>query len=173
MTETLDLIELVESTWPGALRRDLALARLYAGHQEPEVASIHYRLALAGDLPDYIAASIHSELGLLLRDRGDSSGALEAFRNAVEEQPRHHWYHLLLGRELIIADKPMEALAHFARAARIRPSQLENAWYHLLVGRAHRVAGQVDEAITAYQRALDLGSTSPEAVEWLSALQVP
>jgi Flp pilus assembly protein TadD len=114
------------------------------------------------DQPENAEANL--ELGLLLGQLGDVSGASEAFRKAVREKPDWPEAHYNLGL-IMVADPHSKrdwpsAMAEFREALRLRPSYAEA---HHLLGAGLAEAGQREAAITEFRAALAANPNSPEA----------
>jgi tetratricopeptide (TPR) repeat protein len=92
-------------------------------------------------------------LGLSAWKSGDRETAEKAFTLALEKDSTHTKSHLNLGRVLIEAGRPADALPHVEAALKIDSTSSEA---FRVLGRVKRELGDVDGAIAAYQRAIAL-----------------
>lgn len=101
-------------------------------------------------------ADVNLQLGLLLGQLGDATGATAAFRDTIRTRPDWPEAHLNLGLSLI-ADADgrrdwVSATTEFQKAADLRPNYYEA---HRLLGSALLEQGKSDQAIAEFQRALE------------------
>ncbi len=108
----------------------------------------------------------HNNLGVILRQRGDTAGAVEHFRRAVEIEPGFVEAHINLGAAAQRAGRLDEAAGHYHDAIRAQPD--DAAAYNNL-GAIHQSRGQLDAAMESYRRALD---RKPDFVDALFNLGV-
>jgi tetratricopeptide (TPR) repeat protein len=92
-------------------------------------------------------------LGLSAWKTGENITAEEAFRRALELDPKHVKSYLNLGRVLIEMSRPAEALEKIAEALAIDP---QSHVAYRLKGRAYRELAQAEEAIGAYRKAVGI-----------------
>lgn len=118
------------------------------GHYEEVIPEYREIVARApGD------AVLQANFAYALERIGDTQGAMDAYMRAGAMDPNLPQASFGLGRLLLSAGRPAEALAPLERAAALQP---ELAGSHALLGRALRELGQNDRAIASYQRALAL-----------------
>lgn len=112
-------------------------------------------------------APILINLGLALRDSGETEAALASLRRACEVAPdlAAAWYNL--GRLLARTSRPGEAHAAFERALSCDPSHEQARLHH---ADTLRTFGRIDEAIAGYRRVLG-GHAAAEAWSKLSNIK--
>ena len=112
-----------------------------------------------------------TNLGNARRDGGDSAGAEQAYRRALEADPRSADAANGMGVLLVQSHRAPEAVAWFERALAGAPAFTEA---RLNLGIAYQEVGNRDKAIDAYRRVLaDAAAGSKEhraATELLAAL---
>ncbi|MEM9790284.1 MAG: tetratricopeptide repeat protein [Planctomycetota bacterium] len=104
--------------------------------------------------------------GQLLRQRGDLTAALDAFNDALAENPDLVDAHLGVGdvyRDQ--ADYPRAERA-YQRAAALDPTNFDAHYY---LGLTRQFLGRINEAIASYRRAIALRPDAPEAHRDLAA----
>jgi len=97
------------------------------------------------------AAIAHNNLGLVLRDRGEWQAACAHFRAATRLNATLWQAPINLGKTLLNASRPAEALPVFEDAHRRRPDAMEP---RLGLGMTLTQLGRFDEAIVEFQHAL-------------------
>jgi tetratricopeptide (TPR) repeat protein len=93
----------------------------------------------------------HYNLGIALRDEGETDEAIAHYRQAVALRPNYAEAHYNLGRALAEKGEVDDAIAHYERALAINPADAEA---HNNLGATLFINGRVDDAITHYQKAL-------------------
>ena len=133
-----------------------ALAARYLEVGEVDLALQHLGQAIDID-PDYPEA--HYNLGSALLARGDTPGAIAAYRRAIAARPDYATAHNNVGALLEASGAPIEALAHYRLAVQYDPGNA-SAFYNL----AHVLQGQgvLEEAIVHYRRSMELNPSDPE-----------
>jgi Flp pilus assembly protein TadD len=108
-------------------------------------------------------AEANLQLGLLLGQQGDATGAREAFRKAVRAKPDWAEAHYNLGLTMVSDPNGKRdwpgAMAEFREALRLRPNYAEA---HRLLGVGLAETGQNAAAIVEFRAALTANSHSPE-----------
>ena len=99
------------------------------------------------------ASIAYQNLGMALAERGNISGAMSYFREALRLDPDDPEVHNDMGAVLLAAGKADEASLHFRQALRHKQN-LPNSHYGL--GYTLSLKGRVQEAIEEYQTALRL-----------------
>jgi Flp pilus assembly protein TadD len=132
---------------------NLALAAIDIG--ELEVAEAHYRDSLA--LKPQPA--IYNDLGVVLERQGLPDEAAEAYRKAVQLDPKSASAHLNLGSSLARSGKLAEAENQLRRAIKADP---QNAAAHQMLARVLESLGKADEARSATEVAKSLGAQTVE-----------
>jgi Flp pilus assembly protein TadD/4-amino-4-deoxy-L-arabinose transferase-like glycosyltransferase len=102
----------------------LGLARALLRLGDRDGAARELRLAAESPREDVRFASL-TMLGILLAERGDGEGSLEALRRAAAERPSDFDARMLHAEALARAGRAREALAEVEAALRIRPSDPE------------------------------------------------
>src|SRR5437667_7298967 len=93
----------------------------------------------------------HYNLGIVLRDQGETDQAIAHYRQAVALRPDYAEAHYNLGRALVEKGKVDDAIAHYERALAINPADAEA---HNNLGATLFLNGRVEDAIAHYQKAL-------------------
>jgi protein O-GlcNAc transferase len=156
---------------------DIPRRSMHATAGNAESPESHYALGrsliLAGDLgrgwihlqralalkPDFAQPRVL--WGQLLLQRGQHMDALDAFRRAMETDPRCVDAHLGAGTVLCLSGKAAAAVASFDAAIALAPSQFRG---HLLRGWALRQCYRLDEAVLSLEQALRLQPDLPPAL---------
>ena len=113
------------------------------------------------------SAELHTDLGLVLAERGRFSDAIECHRRAIELDPNNAATHHGLGGALLRTHDVPASEASFRAALALDPD-FANAWNGL--GSLLRVAGRFDEARSCFQRALEIEPDHPEAHRGLAVI---
>lgn len=121
---------------------------------KPVAALAQYRRAEALG-PSYMA---HADCGNLLFYMGDTNGALEEFRDAVQLNPRSWTLHERLGIVLAAANQFSEATNEFYEAIRLAPA---NPSPRLDLGSAFAARGDFSMATNEFSEALRLDPSDP------------
>ncbi|MDH5288065.1 MAG: tetratricopeptide repeat protein [Betaproteobacteria bacterium] len=127
------------------------------------IADVEGALALAPN-----DARLHSELGILCADAGDTERAIAAFTQATRLDPRYARAWNNLGTSLRGAGRIADAEAAFARATQAEPGYVL-AWANL--GVARRDLGADEGAAAALERALALDPRQRLALAALAGLR--
>jgi tetratricopeptide (TPR) repeat protein len=93
----------------------------------------------------------HYNLGIALRDQGETDQAITHYRQAVALRPNYAEAHYNLGRLLVKKGEFSDAIAHYEKALAINPADAEA---HNNLGATLFQRGRVEEAITHYNTAL-------------------
>jgi len=123
---------------------NLALAAIDSG--ELEVAEAHYRESLAIKAQP----AIYNDLGFVLERQGLTDEAVEAYRKALELDPKSATAHYNLGSSLARQGKYAEAESHLRIALKLSP----NAQTHTGLGIVLSELGRTDEAIANLEAAV-------------------
>jgi protein O-mannosyl-transferase len=102
----------------------------------------------------------HYNLGIVLRDKGETDQAITHYRQAVALRPSYTEAHYNLGRLLAEKGEFNDAIAHYQTALAINPADAEA---HNNLGVTLFGSGRVDEAIAHYQKALAIRPDYSEA----------
>jgi protein O-mannosyl-transferase len=102
----------------------------------------------------------HYNLGIALRDRGETEQAISHYRQAIGFRPNYAEAHYNLARLLVEKGEFSDAIAHYEKALLINPADAE-AQNNL--GAALFETGQVEKAITCYEKALVIRPDYAEA----------
>ena len=102
----------------------------------------------------------HYNLGIVLRDQGETEQAIAHYRQAIALRPNYSEAHYNLGRALAEKGEVDDAIAHYERALAINPGDAEA---HNNLGATLFLTGRVDAAIAQYQKALAIRSDYSEA----------
>jgi predicted O-linked N-acetylglucosamine transferase (SPINDLY family) len=135
--------------------------------------------------PDF--AQVHSNLGILLHDRGRLEEAETSYRRALQLKPDYAQALSNLGRTLHDMGRLAEAEAGYRRALQLKPDYAE---VHSNLGNTLHDLGRLDEAEASYRQALrikpeyaeahcnlgstlhDLGRLAEAEASWRRALQL-
>jgi tetratricopeptide (TPR) repeat protein len=93
----------------------------------------------------------HYNLGIVLRDHGDTDQAITHYRQAIALRPSYVEAHYNLGRLLAEKGEINDAIDHYEAALAINPTDAES---HNNLGATLFQVGRVDDAIAHYQKAL-------------------
>ncbi|PYJ11903.1 MAG: hypothetical protein DME93_08900 [Verrucomicrobia bacterium] len=102
----------------------------------------------------------HYNLGIVLRDQGETDEAITHYRQAVALRPNYAEAHYNLGRALAEKGEFEDAIAHYEKALAINPADAEA---HNNLGATLFMKARVDDAITHYQKALAIRPDYSEA----------
>lgn len=108
-----------------------------------------------------------SNLGAVRLARGDATGAIEAFRQAIELDPGRARFHADLGSALLAASETEAAIASYRRALGIAT---DDAVVLANLGYALSLANRLDEAVESLRRATTLAPRSVTAWNNLGAV---
>ena len=95
----------------------------------------------------------HYNLGIVLRDQGETDQAITHYRQAVALRPNYAEAHYNLGRLLVQKGQLDDAIAHYKKALEINPADAEA---HNNLGVTLFGSGRVDDAIAHYQKAVTI-----------------
>ena len=95
----------------------------------------------------------HYNLGIVLRDQGETDQAITHYRQAVALRPSYAEAHYNLGRLLVQKGQLNDAIAHYEKALEINPADAEA---HNNLGVTLFGSGRVDDAIAHYQKAVTI-----------------
>jgi tetratricopeptide (TPR) repeat protein len=95
----------------------------------------------------------HYNLGIVLRDQGETDQAITHYRQAVALRPSYAEAHYNLGRLLVQKGQLDDAIAHYEKALEINPADAEA---HNNLGVTLFQNGRVDDAIVHYEQALEI-----------------
>ncbi|MHC4955845.1 MAG: protein kinase domain-containing protein [Planctomycetota bacterium] len=133
-----------------ALRNRLGLALAHAGDLDAAVTTLQEGKLAGLDMEGYC------QLGLVLARKGDRQGAIDAFREAMREQPRAARPHHQLGMALLGSFSDYEAaIVAFKDALRLEPNSAE---VYRALGEAYDGNGDAKRALEAIDKALELQS---------------
>jgi len=118
----------------------------------------HSREAMWRDVLDGAGhnARAHLGLGLVIYEDGNTLGALEHYRQAVQLKPRYAQARTNLGLVLGELGHPTEAIAQLRTAIEIKPTLMKA--YRILAGIFVK-QGQLDRAVRLYRQALQIDPT--------------
>jgi tetratricopeptide (TPR) repeat protein len=102
----------------------------------------------------------HYNLGIALRDHGETDQAIIHYRQAIELRPGYAEAHYNLGRLLAEKGEFNDAINHYEATLAINPADAEA---HNNLGATLFQAGRVDDAIAHYQEALAVRPDYAEA----------
>jgi tetratricopeptide (TPR) repeat protein len=144
-------------------RYSYALFLVKQGHIDEAIG--HLRAALAAGASKQF--DIHTNLGSLLRLKGELTEAADQYRQAVEIDPNSPVGPMNLGDLLMTLGKPEEAARWYRRALELEPTAALSC-IRLAGALAH--SGRSEEAIGYYEEAIRKAPTLVEAYVELSAL---
>ena len=93
----------------------------------------------------------HYNLGIALRDLGETDQAITHYRQAVALRPNYAEAHYNLGRALVEKGQFDDAVAHYEKALAVNSADAEA---HNNLGATLFATGRIDDAITHYEMAL-------------------
>ena len=108
-----------------------------------------------------------NNLGVAVRDRGDTAAAVSDFQAALAIRPEYDQAHSNLAESLLRQGRPEEAMVHVAQALRLNPSLPEA---HVNLAAILSRQGRTAEAVAQYRAALQLDPANAEAHGGLGAI---
>ncbi len=123
-----------------------------------------FEYALASTSGNYVA---YNNLGVALRDKGDSSGAIRNFEAAIAIRPGAADAQSNLGESLLRLGRLDDATPHVEEALRLRPSSPEA---HVNLAAILSKRGKTEDAAAQYRAALQLDPANAEAHAGLGAI---
>ena len=87
-----------------------------------------------------------------IKQKGQFSEALAYYYQAIEQNPKFHWYHHNLGETLAKLERFEDAIASFQQAINISPNG--SSYYGM--AQSYTQLGNIDRANLAYYRAIEL-----------------
>jgi protein O-GlcNAc transferase len=127
-------------------------AKAIGCHQAGRIAEAEalYRQILAIDPNN---AETYSNLGMILRSRGEFPEAIACYRKTLALRPQHAPAHVNLGTVFADQGDLAESIKCYSRALAYDP---DLAPAHNNLGNALRDQGRLDEAVVSYRRSLEL-----------------
>jgi protein O-mannosyl-transferase len=151
---------------PELARAHYNLAVALQVQNRPQEASQQYHLAIAVSSDPLEAAHAHNNLGILLLNSKDFSGAMKELSAAIALNPNEQNSYLGRGMIELQSWNYDAAVADFSRATEIAPSPVGCFW----LGRAFESKGDYHRAENAYTAALRLAPGMADARARLDAL---
>lgn len=130
-------------------------AVLHLGDMDGAIA--HYREALRINPTD---PDSHTNLGVLLSQRGKPREAMAEYDAALESDPRHADAHKNLAVLLFAQGRVQEAIAHYEESLRINPSSADA---HNGYGYVLQQQGRINDAAAQYGEAIQINPAYPDA----------
>jgi predicted O-linked N-acetylglucosamine transferase (SPINDLY family) len=143
---------------------DLGIAETFDGNFQEARAVLEQARAI-----DAHPAELHFGLGLCRLESGEYSGAVQAFRDAIDRNPQFPDAHNNLGVAYDRLGSLPDAIECFRQAAALHPSYADA---HRNLGDALLRSGEASAAAAAYQRAADLNPADGTARAELGAAQL-
>jgi tetratricopeptide (TPR) repeat protein len=112
-------------------------------------------------------AYVHSNLSVVLLDKGKVDQSLGEAQEAVKEDSKQPIYLVVYGNALLASGKAKEAIEQYQAATKLKPDY-ENAYYNL--GRAFNQDGQRMEALAALSAALKLDKDDDRVIKLMDQL---
>jgi tetratricopeptide (TPR) repeat protein len=147
----------IHHVWETPAAYQVALGRVLEDTRNWAAARDAYQNATAANTAYYPA---WLRLGILGLRTGDSAGAVEALKRALELQHDDYFAHVTLGAALGNRGDRDSSLAHLRRATAIEP-WASGGW--LLLGRALDAANDSTQAVASYQKYLALAPRNDPA----------
>ncbi|MDP6651616.1 MAG: tetratricopeptide repeat protein, partial [Gammaproteobacteria bacterium] len=162
--------------FPQAIALYNILGTANAGLQRHDAAITNFNHAIGID-PNH--AEAYSNLGILLKQKGDLGAAIESYTRAIEIKPDYAEAHSNLGNALLDKGNPTAAISSYNWAISFKPDYVD-AHYNL--GNALKETGDLTRAIESYNRAIgikpgyakthyNLGNTLLEAGDLTGAIE--
>jgi len=167
-TQAAAAIQRLLESFPGRyyLHFFLGLALEYHGKAREALEEFHRALGLNPRPIDI--ASVHTHIGVCLKDMGDYEGAIKALEQAREFDPNLKEIYNLLGFCYFILKKHEQSIEQFEKALEIDPG---SAIDYANIGSNLREMGHKKEAIRLYRIALEMDPTIDFARESLAKLE--
>ena len=112
-------------------------------------------------------AYVHSNLSVVLLDKGRSADSLNEAKEAVKADDKQPIYRVVYGNALLASGNAKEAIEQYRVATKLKPDY-ENAFYNL--GRAFNQDGQRMEALAALSNALKLDKDDDRVIKLMDEL---
>jgi tetratricopeptide (TPR) repeat protein len=112
-------------------------------------------------------AYVHSNLSVVLLDKGKASDSLNEAKEAVKDDGNQPIYRVVYGNALLASNKTKEAIEQYQEATKLKPDY-ENAFYNL--GRAFNQDGERMKALAALSTALQLDKDDDRVVKLMDDL---
>ena len=112
-------------------------------------------------------AYVHSNLSVVLLDKGKTADSLDEAQKAVKEDGKQPIYRVVYGNALLASNKTKEAIEQYQEATKVKPDY-ENAFYNL--GRAFNQDGERMKALAALSSALQLDKDDDRVVKLMDEL---
>ena len=135
----------------------IAYSRSHNAEADLTEAEQHYRTALQQPILESLKLGAYNNLGSLLLNKGDLSGAKNCFEQAITIDPNFAIGHCNLGMALKAVGQLVQAIDHYQKAISLNPTYAEA---HQNLGVALLKLGSVPESLAAFQRAIDLHQRS-------------
>jgi tetratricopeptide (TPR) repeat protein len=123
-------------------------------------AEQHYRSALEQPILESLKLGAYNNLGSLLLNKGELSGAKNCFEQAITIDPNFAIGHCNLGMTLKAMGQMIQAIDHYQQAITLNPAYAEA---HQNLGVVLLKLGKVPESLHAFQQAIDLHQQSNPA----------
>ncbi|MBW2443539.1 MAG: YcaO-like family protein [Deltaproteobacteria bacterium] len=136
--------------------------------QDPETAMAHFRRALALDPTEQDIASIHSYLGVALKDMGEYRQALDILQQGAQLDHERTDIYNLMGFCHFKLQEHEAAIENFKKVIALDPS---SAIDYANIGANYRQMGEKEKAIRYYQMALTLDDSIQFAKDGLEELK--
>lgn len=146
-----------------ASRMDYAIALYATGDLNEAKKQYEVAISIKGD--DVV---LRNNLGNVLRDKGDHSGAISEYEQAIKIDPRNQNAYINLGSlQTYTLNKPQDGITTYKKAIKAMP---ENLQIELQLGLAYEQAGNNEEAIKTFRSVLSKDPTNTAAKNNLTRL---
>jgi len=153
---------------PGKYYINFYLGACHLSIDDPQSALSYFRRSLTLDPTEQDVPSIHSYLGVALKDMGEYRQALEVLQQGARLDPERTDIFNLMGFCHFKLKEHEEAIQSFKKVIALNPS---SAIDYANIGANYRHMGEKEKAIRYYQMALTLDESIQFAKEGLEELK--
>jgi len=166
--EAIRQLKSMDNKLTGKYYINFYLGACHLSIQDPEAALVYFRRALALDPTEQDIPSIHSYLGVALKDMGDYRQALDILQQGAQLDHERTDIYNLMGFCHFKLQEHEAAIENFKKVIALDPS---SAIDYANIGANYRQMGEKEKAIRYYQMALTLDDSIEFAKQGLEELK--
>ena len=166
--EAIRQLKSMDNELTGKYYINFYLGACHLSIQDPEAALVYFRRALALDPTEQDIPSIHSYLGVALKDMGDYRQALDILQQGAKLDHERTDIYNLMGFCHFKLQEHEAAIENFKKVIALDPS---SAIDYANIGANYRQMGEKEKAIRYYQMALTLDDSIEFAKQGLEELK--